>query len=204
MKCEDVKKLFPDYLMMETDSELAVKIEEHISECEKCREELETSGAIWTKLEVLPLEFPGENLKKSFYKMLDSEIEKEKEIIEKKGFMSEILGFIFFQKRLLSPAALMLLVLSGFLLGVFISSGRGVGISGDSVIPEGNKIVHIMTSDQAGIINILNAYEDLRSGTEKNPRTLHKKKDPADMNIFEFFAEAAFNFTEYFGKVITL
>ena len=29
-------------------------------------------------------------------------------------------------------------------------------------------------------------------------------KDAADMNFFEFFLKAAFNFTEYFEKIITL
>jgi len=204
MKCEAVKKLFPDYLMMETDRELATKIEKHISECEDCREELETSGAMWAKLEVLPVEFPGENLKKNFYKMLDEEIKREKEIVEQKGFMSRMLSQLFFQKRLLSPAALMLFVISGFMLGIFFSSGKGVGIYNYNGSSEENKIVQIMTSDQTGVVNILNAYEDLRSGSWTESGTLHKKKDPADMNMFEFFVEAAFNFTEYFEKIITL
>ena len=77
-------------------------------------------------------------------------------------------------------------------------------INNGSIFPENNEMVHIMTSEQAGVINILNAYEDLRTGSWTESGILHRKKDPADMNMFEFFAEAAFNFTEYFEKIITL
>ena len=204
MKCGDIKKLFPDYLMMEADEETKKRVEDHISDCSSCREELESSSEMWMKLEVLPTEFPGENLKKNFYEMLDAEIEREKDRVEHKGFINGILNYIFFQKRLFSPAALIMIVLSGFLLGMFISSGKSVGMNNGSVFPEENKTVHIMTSGQEGILKILNAYEDLRTGSWAEPETHHGKKDPAEMNMFEFFAEAAFNFTEYFEKIITL
>ncbi|MEN8222905.1 MAG: zf-HC2 domain-containing protein [Acidobacteriota bacterium] len=202
MKCEVVKKLFPDYLMMETDIETAGKIEDHISECDDCRRELETSGAMWTKLEVLPVEFPGKDLKKNFYAMLDAEIEKE--TAEKRGFIGGMFSDVFFRKRLFSPAALLLLILSGFMLGIFFTSGKSVAINNGSTFPEDNKTVNIMTSEQAGIVNIINAYEDLRTGSWTESETHSVKKDTADMNMFEVVAEAAFNFTEYFERVLTL
>ncbi len=204
MKCETVKKLFPDFLMMETDNKTTGKIEDHISECEECRRELETSGAMWTKLEVMPVEFPSEHLKNDFYKMLDEEIRKEKLDVEDKGFLGEMMSYLFSRQRLLSPAAILLLIISGFLAGVFVTSGK---LSNSGILHEGLKragTVNVMTTDQAGIINILNAYEDLKTGSWTESGTLHRKKDPADMSLFEVFTEAALSFTEYFEKIINL
>ena len=71
MKCNQMKKRFSDYLIGEIDDKTRKEIQEHVTSCGSCREELENLSAIWTKLEVLPEEQPSNNVRKRFYASLE-------------------------------------------------------------------------------------------------------------------------------------
>jgi len=202
MKCEEVKKLFSGYLMLETDSDTTENIRAHIFACPECRGEFETSAALWTRLEILPVELPGENLKKGFYQMLEKELDKEK--TERKGFRIDFLSRLFLQKRLLSPAMLLLLMISAFLLGIFVTSGKGGSATEGSFMPGHGAPVKVFTADQSGVLNLLDAYVSLRTGENSISPPTATTEDPGDMSIFEFFANVAFSFADYFEKIVTL
>jgi len=71
MKCNQIKEKFSDFLTGEIDKNVREKIQEHITVCSSCREELENLSAIWTKLEVLPEEQPSDKVRTRFYAVLD-------------------------------------------------------------------------------------------------------------------------------------
>lgn len=72
MKCQRIKENFPAYLTDELESAERELLQNHLTECEACRVELEDLSALWTKLGVLPDEVPSENLRSRFYTMLES------------------------------------------------------------------------------------------------------------------------------------
>ncbi len=71
MKCNQIKEKFSDFLTGEIDENVREKIQEHITVCSSCREELENLSAIWTKLGVLPEEQPSDKVRTRFYAVLD-------------------------------------------------------------------------------------------------------------------------------------
>jgi hypothetical protein len=71
MKCKQIKGKFADYLIGEIDEVTRQEIQEHVTACDSCREELESLSAIWTKLEVLPEEQPSNNVRARFYTTLE-------------------------------------------------------------------------------------------------------------------------------------
>ncbi len=83
MKCKQIKGKFADYLIGEIDEVTRKQIQEHVTECDSCREELESLSAIWTKLGVLPEEQPSHNVRARFYATLEEykqnmQLEKER------------------------------------------------------------------------------------------------------------------------------
>jgi len=71
MKCTQIKEKFSDFLTGELDKNVREEIQEHITVCSSCREELENLTAIWTKLGVLPEEQPSDKVRTRFYAVLD-------------------------------------------------------------------------------------------------------------------------------------
>ena len=71
MKCNQIKERFSDYLTGEIDEMARRDIQEHVTSCDSCREELESLSAIWTKLGVLKEELPSKNLRTRFYATLE-------------------------------------------------------------------------------------------------------------------------------------
>lgn len=81
MKCGQIKARFSDFLIGEIDEVTRKEIQEHITACDSCRQELESLSAIWTKLGVLPEEQPSNNIRTRFYAMLErykQSLEQEK------------------------------------------------------------------------------------------------------------------------------
>ena len=67
MKCDQIKERFSDYLTGEIEETARRDIQEHVTSCDSCREELQSLSAMWTKLEVLQEEQPSKNLRTRFY-----------------------------------------------------------------------------------------------------------------------------------------
>jgi len=82
MKCNQIKGKFSDFLIGDIDEIKRKDIQEHVTVCNSCREELETLSAIWAKLGVLPEEQPSNNMRTRFYATLEKykkNLEQEKE-----------------------------------------------------------------------------------------------------------------------------
>ena len=93
MRCEDIKKSFPDYLVGDLDQSFADDIQTHIADCHACRKELEDMSAVWTKLGVLPEEQPSDGLRDRFYGMLEeykTEVNRERPLHHLKQFFSSL------------------------------------------------------------------------------------------------------------------
>ncbi|MCJ7581413.1 MAG: zf-HC2 domain-containing protein [Candidatus Aminicenantes bacterium] len=71
MTCQDIKEIFPDFLIGDLSQEEKEQMQSHIADCPSCRKELESLNAIWTKLGVLPEVQPSERLRTRFYTMLE-------------------------------------------------------------------------------------------------------------------------------------
>lgn len=71
MNCEKIQEKFADYLTGDLDDEGRLQVGEHIVACAPCREDLENLTVVWAKLDVLPEEQPGGELRHRFYAMLE-------------------------------------------------------------------------------------------------------------------------------------
>jgi hypothetical protein len=93
MRCEDIKKSFPDYLVGELEKSAADAIQTHIADCASCRQELEDMSAVWTKLGVLPEEHPSNGLRERFYRDLEeykTEMNRERPLHHLKQFFASL------------------------------------------------------------------------------------------------------------------
>ncbi len=76
MNCERVKEVLADYLVGELAAGLREQVEEHLQECASCREETQSSQAIWEKLSLLPRPEPSRAMDARFERMLACERRK--------------------------------------------------------------------------------------------------------------------------------
>lgn len=127
MRCEDIKKNFPDYLVGDLDQSSADDIQSHIADCSACRKELEDLSAIWTKLGVLPEEHPSNGLRDRFYGMLEeykTEMNRERPLHHLKQFFASL----FYRSRTGRPVYQLALgfisLVIGLTLGYILFSGR--------------------------------------------------------------------------------
>lgn len=127
MRCEDIKKIFPDYLVGDLDQSSAEDIQSHIADCPACRQELENLSAVWTKLGVLPEEHPSNGLRERFYRELEeykAEMNREKPLHHLKQFFNSL----FYRSRSGRPAYQFALgfipLFIGLSLGYLLFSGR--------------------------------------------------------------------------------
>jgi hypothetical protein len=127
MRCDDIKKNFPDYLVGDLDQNSADDIQTHIAGCPACRQELEDMSAVWTKLGVLPEEHPSNGLRERFYGMLEeykAEVNRERPLHHLKQFFASL----FYRFRTGSPAYQLALgfipLFIGLTLGYILFSGR--------------------------------------------------------------------------------
>ena len=80
MKCKSFTDALPDHVMGRLNSEFNEEMEDHLSECRKCQEEMFRIRTVWHALEVMPEEEPSPALKGRFYAMLDAfKVEQKRE-----------------------------------------------------------------------------------------------------------------------------
>ena len=127
MRCEDIKKNFPDYLVGDLDQNSADDIQAHIADCPACRQELEDMSAVWTKLGVLPEEHPTNGLRERFYGMLEeykTEVSRERPLHHLKQFFNSL----FYRSQSRRPAYRFALgfipLFLGLSLGYILFSGN--------------------------------------------------------------------------------
>lgn len=127
MRCEDIKKNFPDFLVGDLDQGSADNIQSHIADCAACREELENLSAIWTKLGVLPEELPSNGLRDRFYGMLEEykkEVNRERPLHHLKQFFSSLFYRSQHGRPITQFAFGFIPLFIGLVLGYVLFSGR--------------------------------------------------------------------------------
>ena len=133
MKCQEIEGLLPDYLHGKLNSDWAIKVEEHVSQCSECREEVE----IWKKLALLPEEQPGEQSRARFRSMLESYQEGRWENAslarERTKFrgVGDLLDWV--RTPSLSVAWACLLAIAAFLGGRYVAGGDRVDREGQEL-----------------------------------------------------------------------
>jgi hypothetical protein len=127
MRCEDIKKKFPDFLVGDLDQNSIEEIQLHLADCAGCREELEDLSAVWTKLGVLPEVQPSNKLRERFYGMLEeykAEGNHEQPLKHLKQFFASLFSSSGVSRPALQISLGIVPLLIGLAIGLFISSGR--------------------------------------------------------------------------------
>ena len=122
MNCEQIGELLPDYFQGSLDREQRNLVEGHLQSCVQCREEV----ALWQKLELLPEEQPGPELRVRFKAMLDAYQEGRWENRQLAKERRSLLPGFFSGGWLRMPAAglawAVLLLVVGFVAGRSVNS----------------------------------------------------------------------------------
>lgn len=126
MKCEQVKELFPDFLVGDLEEDEMNMVSLHLAECETCRTEIEDLSAVWIKLGVLPEELPGEGLRSRFYSMLEKEKRDLNRKEERQSFRIKVQNMfanLWPKQPALQAAVSFLFLAVGLTIGLLLRSG---------------------------------------------------------------------------------
>ncbi len=126
MKCEQVKELFPDFLVGDLGEDEMNMIRLHLSECEACRAEIEDLSAVWTKLGVLPEQLPGGGLRSRFYSMLESEKRNLNRGEYRRSFrlkVQNVFADLWPKQPAIQAAVSFLFLAAGLTIGMLLKSG---------------------------------------------------------------------------------
>jgi hypothetical protein len=119
MKCEDVQQLLIDYIDNAIDAELKETLDQHLSACENCRNELNELQTLLQLMESgADMEKPDENLHRNFSTMLNQEIKNTQNNDSK----PEGRKVSRFTRELLKVAAAVAIFAIGILIGTQIKS----------------------------------------------------------------------------------
>ena len=72
MKCEEIQGLLSEYIDNYLDDTNRILVDEHLSSCEACSKEFEEIESLFLGLKDMELEEPSENVRNSFYNMINS------------------------------------------------------------------------------------------------------------------------------------
>jgi HEAT repeat protein len=126
MKCKQIKARFADFLTGDIDQKSKEEIQEHLTACSSCREDLETLSEIWTKLGVLPEEEPSDRLRPRFYAMLEAYkqgLEQEKRAPRSSKIFNSWLESWWPRRPVFQFTFALILLVVGLALGYFFTSG---------------------------------------------------------------------------------
>jgi len=126
MKCKHIKTRFSDFLIGDIDQKSKEEIQEHLTACSSCREDLETMSEIWTKLGVLPEEEPSDRLRPRFYAMLEAYkqgLEPEKRAPRSSRIFNSWLESWWPRRPVYQFTFALILLVAGLALGYFFTSG---------------------------------------------------------------------------------
>jgi len=128
MKCKQTKEKFPDFLIGDVDQTSKEKIQDHLSTCSSCREELESLSEVWTKLGVLPEEQPSNALRSRFYSMLEAYkqgLEEEKPASRLSQFFHNWLAHWWPRRPAFQFSFALALLVIGLFIGYFLNFASG-------------------------------------------------------------------------------
>jgi hypothetical protein len=126
MNCQETRKKIPDLLNNGLDIAEASLLRDHLRSCSSCQEEFQELDETWTRLGILKEEQPGPELRRNFYRALES---YQKELVprQRSGWQQRIAQFLphwQFSAQALRLTVAMLIVVLGFGAGFFIGAGK--------------------------------------------------------------------------------
>ncbi|MBN2399018.1 MAG: HEAT repeat domain-containing protein [Candidatus Aminicenantes bacterium] len=122
MNCQESRKKIPDLLNNGLTDAEASRLREHMFSCPSCREEFQELNETWTRLGILKEEHPGPELRRNFYRRLES-YQKKLAARERTGWRQKLTRFLpnwQFSAPLPGFTAAVLVVGLGFAAGFFI------------------------------------------------------------------------------------
>lgn len=125
MNCQEIRKKIPDLLHNGLAAAEASRLREHLLSCPSCREEFQELNDTWSRLGILKEEQPGPELRRNFYRTLES---YQKELVSRQrpgwqhGF-ARLLPRWPLRTPALGLAAAALIIVLVFGAGFFIGSG---------------------------------------------------------------------------------
>jgi len=128
MKCQQIKELFPDFLVGDLDQDKQDQVRLHLAECESCRTEIENLSAVWAKMGVLPEQQPGESLRSRFYSMLETQKRDLNREEERKSFfikLQEKFRDLWPKQPAMQAVVSFLFLAVGLTFGLLLRSGTG-------------------------------------------------------------------------------
>jgi hypothetical protein len=117
MKCEDVDRLIIDYLDKNLDNETIFRIENHLSSCERCLDEVKEMKELLTAMAENKEVTPNESLRINFYHTLHCEMNRNGSASDENP---KVRSKSLHIKRWYGIAAGLALILSGAFTGMFI------------------------------------------------------------------------------------
>jgi hypothetical protein len=126
MICQDTRKKIPDLLNDSLPDAEACRLRDHLLSCPSCQEEFQELNETWTRLGILKEEQPGPELRRDFYRWLES---YQKELIpqQRNKWRQRFAQFPprwQFSAPAMRFAAAALIIALGFGAGFFIGSGK--------------------------------------------------------------------------------
>ena len=79
MHCQQANELFSDYIERALDAAMTVSVDNHLSACPSCHEEMSALRRVWTHLDQAPLVEPPARLHAGIMDALDAHLESERQ-----------------------------------------------------------------------------------------------------------------------------
>lgn len=114
MNCEEINKHIQDYIDNNLSGSLKAELEQHLSVCDKCKEEIEQFTHIYNEIDNAEITIPNHTLSDSFDAMLENEKKRMQMEVSKTSKTDIIIAL----KPYLRVAAAIVLFISGYLFAV--------------------------------------------------------------------------------------
>jgi predicted anti-sigma-YlaC factor YlaD len=158
VKCDEIRAATPDYLTSELDAAAMAAVKSHMAECAPCRGELQGLSETWTRLRVKDEARPSPALRARFYTMLEAyprDPEKHLTAVAKRPVVQ-------WWEWALRPAAALLILAIGVVVGVRIKSGPAGAPPGEDMVRMSHEIASLRQQVSLALINQTSAGERLR------------------------------------------
>ncbi len=123
MKCNRIRDLIPDKWAGTIEPALDAQFQAHLEECAACRDEFEALKRLWTNLAQVPAEEPGPGVRPRFYAMLEGYQQGLSQAVQGPRRLVPTAWFGWWNTRALQVGFASLLLVMGFLGGLFLRTG---------------------------------------------------------------------------------
>ena len=126
MECKTIRELIPDYICGALEPEIKERFDTHILSCERCRNEVNEMSGVWSAVERIPLEEPGDGMRKRFDIMLETYREGLNGTAVKESWFERVnrwLGRLLPRRPVFQLGTTIAFLLIGLVIGKNIDSG---------------------------------------------------------------------------------